>query len=344
MKDTNIEELLAGYFQRNLEQKDIRKIEQWKNASPENRKIFEDSKTAWEGLEQLRLMKKYDADSAIREVEQKIKSKKNSKSFIEIFRKVAAVLILPLLIATVWLAIDKTPLESESQEWHTLKTPAGMRSEFILPDSTKVYLNSETSLTYPLAFNSRIREVKLNGEAYFEVAENTKVPFIVNTGRISVEVTGTEFKASNYKHENLMEVVLVSGAVNLYEGNYSETENVLTPLVPGERFRFDQKNKTMNIQEVDVEKYTAWKNGILMFRDDSMDDVVRRMNRWFNVDIRLTGPELTDYVYTATFEDESLMQILELLKISAPIDYTIKQRERKTDDTFSKMEIIIEQR
>jgi len=344
MKETNIERLLISYFQGDLNDEDLREIEQWKNASPENRKIFDDSKTAWEGLEQLRLMKKYDAGKAIRKVEQKIISGRKSKNFIEVFRKVAAILILPLLIATIWIATEKAPAESEFQQWQTLVTPAGMRSEFILPDSTRVYLNSKTRLSYPLAFSSRIREVKLDGEAYFEVAENKKIPFVVDAGDIDIEVTGTEFKASNYQHENLLEVVLVSGEVNLYEGNYSEDRNVLTPLVPGERFRFDLDNKTMNIKNVDVEKYYAWKDGILMFRDDSMEEVVCRMNRWFNVDIKLTGPDLTDYVYTATFEDESLTQILELLKISAPIDYTIKQRERKSDDTFSKMEIVIEQK
>jgi len=81
-----------------------------------------------------------------------------------------------------------------------------------------------------------------------------------------------------------------------------------------------------------------------MFRDDSMNEVVQRLNRWFNVDIRLTGKKLSDYIYTATFEDESLSQILDLLKISAPIDYKIKNRKRKNDGTFSKMEIEIIQK
>ena len=81
-----------------------------------------------------------------------------------------------------------------------------------------------------------------------------------------------------------------------------------------------------------------------MFRDDSMPEVVRRLNRWFNVDIGLTGKALNDYVYTATFQDESLIQILDLLKMSAPINYTIKPRERKPDKTFSKMEIEIKQK
>ncbi len=81
-----------------------------------------------------------------------------------------------------------------------------------------------------------------------------------------------------------------------------------------------------------------------MFRDDSMEDVVRRLNRWFNVDINLTDDKLKDYVYTATFQDESLIQILDLLKMSSPLDYSIKRRERKSDKTFSKMEIIITQK
>ena len=103
-------------------------------------------------------------------------------------------------------------------------------------------------------------------------------------------------------------------------------------------------DKRMVTSHVDVEKYLAWKDGILMFRDDSMPEVVRRLNRWFNVDIQLAGSALKNYVYTATFEDESLIQVLDLLKISAPIDYTIKQREIKTDKTFSKMEIEIKQK
>jgi ferric-dicitrate binding protein FerR (iron transport regulator) len=100
----------------------------------------------------------------------------------------------------------------------------------------------------------------------------------------------------------------------------------------------------MAIDKVNTNKYLAWKEGLLVFREDPMPEVVRRLNRWFNVDIQLEGPELKGWAYTATFEDESLEQTLELLKISAPIDYTIKQREMNTDKTFSKMEIVIKQK
>ena len=115
-------------------------------------------------------------------------------------------------------------------------------------------------------------------------------------------------------------------------------------MVPGQKAVFYEKGDKVYFDKVEVDKYISWKDGILMFRDDSMQDVVRRLNRWFNVDIKLTGKALENYVYTATFQDESLIQILDLLKMSAPIDYSIKQRERKRDKTFSKMEIEIIQK
>jgi len=213
-----------------------------------------------------------------------------------------------------------------------------------LPDSSRVFLNSNTRLSYPLAFSSKVREVKLTGQAYFEVAENKKVPFVVNTGRLNIEVTGTEFMVTNYLSENLTEVALIKGGINLFYGDYFIDKKDIVQLKPGQMAFLKTGDKELIISQVNIKKYQAWKDGFLLFRDDSMPEVVQRLNRWFNVDIQLTGPELKDYVYTATFKDESLVQVLELLKISAPIDYKIKTRERKTDTTFSKMEVEIIQK
>jgi ferric-dicitrate binding protein FerR (iron transport regulator) len=343
MKNKDIEELLPSYFENRLTAEEREKVEQWKETSDGNRQLFDDSQKAWEGIEHLRNMKKYRVGEALQKVHSKIAFQQN-RGFLEIFRRVAAILVLPLLAATIWFFLNTQTSPTAEIAWNTLETPAGMRSEFVLPDGTKVWLNSKTSLRYPMSFQKNFREVELDGEAYFKVAEDKKHPFVVTTGKVNIEVTGTEFKASNYRQENLTEIVLVSGSIQLFKGDYSNQKSDITPLRPGERFSYDQKNRGIHIDKVDVEKYIAWKDGVLVFRDDTMPEVVRRLNRWFNVDIQLTGPELKDYVYTATFEDESLLQILELLKISAPIDYTIKKRERKTNETFSKMEIIIKQK
>jgi len=343
MKNQDIVELLPFYFKGTLGFKEKERVEKWKEASEENRQLFADSLYVWEGIDQLRLMRKYNPEKAIQHVNTRIASQKRTAIF-EIFQKVAAVVILPLIIATIYFAIDNNSVPEKYTAWHTLETPPGIHSEFILPDSTRVHLNSNTVFSYLVAFNENIREVQLTGEAYFEISENKKAPFIVNAGKINIEVTGTEFQATNYPSENLTEIVLVEGSIKLFQGDFRGTKKDIYKLHPGERALWEAGDPEMIIEPVDTKKYIAWKNGILMFRDDPMPEVVRKLNRWFNVNIQLMGPEIKDYVYTATFESESLLQILDLLKISAPIDYTIKQRERKSDDTFSKMEIIIKQK
>ncbi len=342
MEIIKTEELLPSYFKGVLDKDEREKVEMWKETSKVNRQIFADSLKAWEAIEHLRRMKKYSAQKALGKVNHRIEKNKSLKLFT-FLQKVAAVLILPLLVVTFYFA-TKTPttkVVNSNIAWNTLKTPAGLRSEFLLPDSTKVYLNSKTTLSYPVVFTGSSRNVKLIGEAYFEVAQNKKQPFIVNTGKINIEVTGTEFKASNYPDENLTEIVLASGKINLFQGEYSKEWKIIRSMVPGEKATYSNNEDKIYFEKVDVDKYISWKDGILMFRDDSMQDVVRRLSRWFNVDINLTGNKLKDYVYTATFQDESLLQILDLLKMSAPIDYSIKPRKRKSDNTFSKMEIEI---
>ena len=343
MKVVHPEDLLVACFEGTLNEAQKAEVEAWRKSSEENQQIFADSFKTWQGIEHLRRMKKYKAEKALQKVHAQIAGKGRGR-VLSVLQKAAAVLILPLMAATVYFASQSVKEQEENVVWYTLNTPAGMRSEFILPDSTKVYLNSETSLSYPATFSAQNREVNLIGEAYFEVKENKEQPFIVNTGKIDIEVTGTRFKASNYENEKLTEIVLVSGSVNLCLANSTNTHHVLTRMEPGEKALYDAVNNKLNIERVNVDKYISWKDGILMFRDDPMIEVVRRLNRWFNVEINFTGNGLSDYVYTATFEDESLMQILDLLKVSAPIDYKIKKRQQNADKTFSKMEIEIIQR
>lgn len=343
MKKSKIEELLPFYFEGGLSEEDETEVEKWRVSSDTNQKIFEESKKAWEGISLLRAMKKYDSGKAMQKVHEKIG--KQNKNILTVIQRIAAILILPFIISTLYFALQNQNVSSaDAGNWHTITSPAGMRSEYTLPDGTKVHLNSQTSLSFPITFSGKTRDVVLNGEAYFEVAENKEKPFVVNTGKINIEVTGTEFKASNYSEESLIEIVLVSGSIQLFQGDYSHSKENITRLQPGEKACYNTNDDRLYIENVKVDKYISWKDGILMFRNDSMKEVVKRLNRWFNADIKLTGNDLKDYVYTGTFENESINQILELLKISAPIDYKINKRQKKNDQTFSKMEIEIIQK
>ncbi len=335
--------MLPAFFEGTLKSENQKKVKEWMEASDENREVFEESKAVWEQTERLRQMQKYNAQKALEGVNKKIE-RSGASQFIKLFQRVAAILVLPLFIATLYFSTGTIKQNVAADNWYTLKTGAGMRSQFILPDGTEVFLNSNTTLKYPVAFNGSVREVKIDGEAYFDVVKNKRQPFVVNTGDVNVEVTGTQFKVSNYMNEGMTEVVLVEGAVRLFQGTYFGEKEIFKALVPGEKATYLLEEEKIYFERVDTEKYVAWKDGKLMFRDDSMDEVVRRLNRWYNVDIQLTGRDLGDYVYTATFEDESLIQVLDLLKISAPIDYKIIPRERKANNSFSKIKIEIIQK
>lgn len=332
--------MIPAFFEGTLDSENRKKVLEWKI---ENEAIFNELKELWESTELLQKMQKYDAKKALESVHAKIE-RSGVTLFLRCFQRIAAILILPLAIATFYLAMNETQQIVASNEWHTLKTGAGMRSEFVLPDGTKVFLNSNTTLSYPVVFVGKTRDVKIQGEAYFDVAKNLEQPFVLNAGKLRVQVTGTEFKVSNYPSEKLTEIVLVEGSVNLCQANALGEQNTIQSMVPGERATLNELNNSMYVDKVDVQKYIAWKEGQLLFRNDPMDEVVLRLNRWYNVDITLGGDCLGDYEYTATFEDESLIQVLDLLKISAPIDYKIIPRKRRGDNYFSKMKIEITQK
>lgn len=270
---------------------------------------------------------------------------KNSlqKKFFTIFTRVAAIFILPLLVYSVYLTSKTKPAETHQIVWQTVKTPAGMQTDFLLPDGSHVWLNSGTVFKYPVSFVGNTRRVELVGEAYFDVIKDASHPFLVKAGKMNVEVKGTRFNLINYTDEKFSKLILESGSVRLFSGDYEERKTIMN-IKPGELAVLDDISNQLSVSKVDVEKYTAWKDGLLIFRDDQMGEVVRKLNRWFNVEIILQSPELKGYVYTATYRDETLPQILELLKISAPIKYSITERKRLDDNSYSKRKIVITKR
>ncbi len=267
------------------------------------------------------------------------------KSLFGVFSRVAAVLVLPLLAYSLYLSLEtgKTGVFAENHRTiQTVKTATGMQTDFVLPDGSHVWLNSGSVLKYPVPFAADRRQVELTGEAFFDVEKDASHPFVVNAGAMNIEVKGTRFNVVNYPDETTTEMILESGSVRLYSGEY-ENRKTIVNVKPGEMASYDKSKsiKELKISKVEVDKYTAWKSGTLIFRDDKMEAVVRKLNRWFNVDIVLHGPELKEYVYTATYREETLPQILELLKISAPVKYTITERVRQADNSFSKRKIFI---
>ena len=257
--------------------------------------------------------------------------------------RAAAVLFIPLIIYSAYLTFKVSARHNNNRDYaimQTIRVPSGVRTDFVLPDGSHVWLNSGSVLRFPDAFKGKTREIELFGEGYFDIESDPKHPFIVNAGELKIEVKGTQFVVIDYPDDPQIEVILETGAVSLFKGDYTD-HNLLALIKPGEKITYNIANKTSSISKVDVDKYTAWKEGLLIFRDDPISEVVKQLSRKFNVNVELSGPDIEEYIYTATFKNETLIQILDLLKKSAPIKYSIYDQKVKDDFTYSKPKIII---
>ncbi len=248
--------------------------------------------------------------------------------------RIAAIIILP--VAIFWGIKGYRNFSSGNDALVEIKAPAWTRARFVLPDGTKGWLNSNSSLTYNLNFKSD-RKVTLAGEAYFDVFHDKSKPFRVNADEIIIGVLGTHFNVASYENENNIEIVLEEGKVEL---TGKELKRSLT-MKPNELTIFDKTRKDFSTELVETKKYMSWTEGKLIFRNDPLDVIARRLERWYNVEIEIRGNVISDPRLRATFIDENLEEVLELLKSSLPIEYEIENRNLLADDAYAKKKVII---
>lgn len=228
---------------------------------------------------------------------------------------------LALLFVTGWLVseLKKTP----SHVMLETTAVADAKTKVILPDSTSVWLNANSTLRYPVSFSGSERHVELSGEAFFEVSKNKKLPFVVSTHGIDIKVLGTSFSVDAC--ENYTEVSLVSGSVSLHKNNTASGEPDIM-LKPGESVRFSLADNSLVSSTVRPEQATSWVTGQFVFRESSLEEIMHELQRAFHVKIYIDNPDLNDMKFDADFTDrETLDEILEILRISAR--YTIDRHK-----------------
>jgi len=327
-----IDDLITNHLLGSISPEENLILNNWLQQSVENQRYFSEQKNLWELFETHKKLQKIDEHKAFRKISKQI-NESPRVGFFNYFQRAAAILLLPLIAVSVfYYSKQQVDHIQVAQVTNTVETPLGMRSSLTLPDSTKVWLNAGSKISFPVVFSNERREVTLSGEAYFEVKKDRKWPFVVVTKNINVLVTGTTFNCNAYPENDQVQTVLLEGEVTI--ANSSAT--ALKSLNPGELAVYNKKDGQLTKKKTDLQKYIAWKNGKLMFRDDKMDKVVEKLERWYNVEFVIADKEIADYVYTATFVDESLDQVLKMLSISAPIRYTISDRKKQSDNTFER--------
>ena len=230
--------------------------------------------------------------------------------------------------------------EKSGNVYNEVYAAFGTRSAILLADSTLVWLNSGSSLRYPEKFDVKHRQVYLKGEGYFEVKSDISRPFLVQTANLLIKATGTKFSVFDYDLNTDKEVTLVTGKLSLDNPSAKDLQPI-AELHPGQHLEFNIKTQTKSIREEDVYKYVAWKDGKLIFRNDLLSEVVKKIGMMYNVDIEIQGDELKEYRYRATFKDETLEEILKLLKMSSPIDYREVKRTIEPDGTYPRKKVIL---
>lgn len=282
-------------------------------------------------IDLLKEMEKIDSSIALKKVKASIANKRIIK-WRSNLQKVASVLILPLLMVVIWQGI-KLKNSHEEISFNEITTQPTLRSNFTLPDGTKVWLNGNTTIKYPTRFEGNERLVSLSGEAYFEVAKNKQKPFLVQINNLLVEATGTQFNISSYVDENIQEILLTEGSINIHYANGNERK-LLTMLRINELAKFDNKSRKLKIDNVEPEKYIAWKTGKIVFYNDQLTDVIKKLERWYNVDFTYSSNAVRDYAFTGTFAGEDLSQILKCIEITTPIYFEIEHPRKNQNNEY----------
>ena len=208
-------------------------------------------------------------------------------------------------------------------ERNTLMVPLRGEYRLVLGDGTKVWLNSASSLSYPVQFAEKERCVELDGEAYFEVTPDPERPFIVKSGDVQTRVLGTAFNFSAYRGENASTITLLTGKVAVSAPGHAERV-----LLPGQQLKYDAENRKTVIKEVDAEDFVVWKDGLFLFNDCGLEEIIPRLSRWYGVTFHYDREKFCDlkfYIKTRRYED--IGTILNLLKLTENVTYSIEGNE-----------------
>lgn len=305
-------------------------LEAWLKADPGHRKIFEDYRRTWLEMEQFRMDKVLDTGKEWNKLQEKLFSGKEAGqrkvvpfSFMKAMR-IAAIFLL-LAIPSVFIIRYFTRPE-QKQIYANLSVMEGK-----LPDGTSVTLNKGATLEYPSSFKGNKRNVKLNGEVYFEVSHNKAKPFIVSSRNVKVVVLGTSFYVNTNAANNTMEVILNSGSVAIYFDDHRENSLILSP---GEKAEINPGQEKLDKNVNTDPNYRSWMTQRFSYSSEPLIMIVADLNKVYHANLHITTPAISYCLVTATFDHQSVESILHVLQ--ATLDLTITNHGTWTEISGNK--------
>lgn len=345
--DNNI---IVRFLLNEASEQDVQRLEKWIASDEKNEQFFHQVRNTWNSVQVEKDLDdwniKHDYDDLLHRID-------NRSFFARLLInnwivRTSAIFLLGIMTAWVFIQYNNQNTPAENL-MNVVETPKGSTVNILLPDGSKVLLNADSKLTYAQNFTPEERSIFLEGEAFFEVAKDSKRRFLVKTSDITVKVFGTSFNVKSYPDENTTETTLVEGSISIIKNsmNESKTQTELK-MEPNQRLVLYKENekgtqtgsperkivdvppinaKLVISKSVDTRKYTSWKDGHLNINQEPMDKLAITLERRYDVKIHFEEEDIKQLRYTGTFKNETIEQVMVALKLASSIDYEIDERD-----------------
>lgn len=316
MDYSNIEGLLISYYDGKATAEEVREIEAWIKLSDKNKKQAMEIYTLLLMTEAQQVAENIDLDEELSKVKRHMRESKYHISWWSWMQRIAVFLLIPMTITIFMLCQSRSaPIHTQLYE---IRTQPGMITSFRLPDSTLVYLNSGSVLKYPSVFTGNIREVSLDGEAYFDVTKDPTHKFIVSTPQNSkVEVLGTRFNLEAFGNMDEVTTTLIEGKVEfIYQRAGTERKMIMKP---GQKTIYNKKNGEILLKSTNGASELSWKDMKIILDQTPMRDALHMLGKRYNVEFVVNTSKYDKFTFTGKFTEQYVEDILEDFKISSQI-------------------------
>lgn len=325
---SSADELISAYLSGNMTTEALAALKAWIEASPENSRYFREQRELWFSAVVADKSLVFDADKAFANFRDTVMKPAKSPRFI-LFRtpvwRVAASIAVLIVISLLFFRMGENNLRNRLTDV-TVEAPQGSRTRLLLNDGSVVWLNAGSSITYSQKFGITDRDIHINGEGYFEVQKNAKLPFRVITNDIKLTVLGTKFNFCNFAEDEEASITLLEGKVSFTATSNADKVRYLNP---DQRAVLNKKTGMLTFSDVKANRATEWTQGYLCFEDDLLPDITRRLERSYNVKIIIVDDTLDTYRFYGDFRrtELSVEKVLEMLSSTDKLTYQIKGKD-----------------
>ena len=329
-ENKHIDELIANYLTEGLDKNALDELKTWIAASAENQQYFIRQREIWFSAVSREAASVYDKDKAFENFRNRVESQKEIQSTsrrgfsLSALWRYAAVVAIIIAVGCISYWQGEVNVKDTFADI-SVEAPLGSKTKLYLPDGTLVWLNAGSRMTYSQGFGVDNRKVELEGEGYFEVKRNEKIPFFVKTKDLQLQVLGTKFNFRDYPEDHEVVVSLLEGKVGLNNLLREEKEAVLSP---DERAVLNKANGLLTVESVNASKASQWTDGYIFFDEEILPDIAQELERSYNVKIHIANDSLKTFRFYGNFvrREQNIQEVLEALASTEKMQYKIEER------------------